>query len=193
MEVRSLELSAGIRTAVPSPGRFFMLIETSAPLDVEFTKERSPIREKGRDVEAGYKSRPDPSQPPDGLTQSFDGLVFTSATAQTIRYAISDRDGDYARIATDVNIEPAGALSSIADVATSSAAATLVAAASAARLRLSLRNISAVNCRVGDSAITTSRGMQLRPGETITLETSAAVYIIRETTDVTVSVLSEDA
>lgn len=193
MEVRSLTLQAGVRTAVPSPGRFFMLIETSSPIDVEFQKNRSTNREKGRDVEAGYKSFPDPTQPGDALIQSFDGVVFTSAAAQTIRYAISDRQGDYARVAQTVFVTNPTGLLSTADVVVGAAAAVIIAA-NASRRSLLLVNNGGQPIRVGDSSITAARGILLVAGASLTLNTTGAVYGIREgASNSSVTVLEEVA
>jgi hypothetical protein len=74
-----------------------------------------------------------------------------------------------------------------ADV-TVTGSATLVRAANANRTALACTNTSAtVNIRIGDSNITSSRGMQVRAGDSVAVETTAAVYAISEGANVTLS------
>ena len=188
MDVRSIVLTANKRTEIPTSGRFFMLVETAAPLDVEFLKARSAWRETGRNVEAGYKSFPDPSRPAED--QGFDGLVFTSSVNQTVRYATSVRAGDYSRIGIDVTITQPDTTSTVADITVSSTALEVLAA-NANRKHSTVRNIGDNNIRIGDEDnVAAARGYQLRPGEYYTHDGTDALFAIREgASDSTVCVI----
>lgn len=70
--------------------------------------------------------------------------------------------------------------------------ADLLAAADSSRFSVILRNIGAVDCYLGPSGVTTSTGMLLAAGETITLDKStAAVYGITAAGTATLRKLTE--
>lgn len=85
----------------------------------------------------------------------------------------------------------ASSVASKADVTVTSSA-TVVAAANYSRAALSCTNTHAtVNVRWGDSAVTASRGQQIKAGRGIEIRNSAPVYMISEGADVTVSCTEE--
>lgn len=179
MEVRRITLSAGVPIRIDTPGRFFMLTQTGGPLDVELVKAGSIFREKATDVEAGYKTFPDPSVGA-GVDQSFDGVRLTSATGQVVQYAITDRAGDYGKIDTSVQIQPSNTVTTVADIAVAAAAVTVLAA-NANRKHSTIRNVGAATIRIGDAAnIAAARGYQLRSGEFYTHDGTEALSAIRE-------------
>lgn len=82
-------------------------------------------------------------------------------------------------------------VTSIADVTVTSAA-TLVKAANGERTALSCTNNDAsVHVRWGDSAITTTRGEQIKAGASIEIQNRGPIYMISESTDVQVSCTEE--
>lgn len=179
MEVRKVALAAGVPVRIDTPGRFFMLTDTSAPLDVEFIKSQSLTREKASEVEEGYQSKPDPTLGPE-VDQSFDGIRLTSPTAQTVQYAISARSGDYTKIGINVEIEQPNTIRTVADI-TVSTTAVVVLAADSNRKHGTIRNTSANNIRLGDQAnVAAGRGYQLRGGEFYTHDGTDALYAVRE-------------
>lgn len=178
MDVRQITVQGGVRTRIDTSGRFFMLIETAAPVDVEFIRSRSTFREVGRGVEAGYKSFPDPTRP--GEDQGYDGLVFVSGVTQTLTYATSDRAGDYSQIGIRVQ-QPGPNSTTTEDDVTVSSVAVVVLAADANRKHATVRNIGANNVRLGDAAnIGPTRGYQLRAGEYYTHNGEDELAAIRE-------------
>ena len=191
MDVRTIELTANDRIPVKTPGRFFMLITADSPVTVRFKRAFSTFREVARDVEAGYQSFPGDWRDED---DRFDGVEITSAVAQTVTIGISDRAADYRRVVGVFQIQQPNTITTTADVTVTGAATGVqVVAANANRRKLIIQNVHASeNVRVGDSNITSTRGIRLVPGASITLDTTAEVRAIREGgVDSTVSVLEE--
>lgn len=87
--------------------------------------------------------------------------------------------------------EPARAVPPYADV-TVTGSATPVCPLDLIRKKCTCRNMSDTDSvRIGDSSVTTSRGVQLRAGEPVQIESSAAVYMIAEANTVIVSCTAE--
>ena len=78
--------------------------------------------------------------------------------------------------AVTVNV-PVG-LSSTADVALAAAAKTLILAADIGRVEALITNLAGnvATLRIGDVNAAAARGVELAPGQTITLETEGAIY-----------------
>lgn len=108
MKVFSETLQAGVPVPFRLTGRMFMLISTSAPLDISFTRGGVSLDEEADDVEAGYKASP---------LDGFDGFTLTSAIGQTVKLGISRGQGDYNRSvgAVDATIVRATALTNVAE------------------------------------------------------------------------------
>lgn len=77
------------------PGRYFRVLTSTGPVDVEFFNGGKPNGEKALAVEAGFYA-----MPPDGFVE----IAITSPTAQTVKFAISLGFGGYDRSAGDVNV-----------------------------------------------------------------------------------------
>lgn len=189
MEVRSYDLSAGVNHRFDRAAKFFMLIETGGPVTVRFLKNRSRTREVATAVEAGYISKPGDWRDPE---DRFDGFELQSTSSQTVRVGISDREGDYRRALSLVQVDQPNTLTTTAD-ATAGAAAAEIVAANSNRRKLILQNVSVNDARVGDSNVAAARGILLAAGASITLDTTAAVYAIRTGgTDATIAILEEE-
>lgn len=88
-------------------------------------------------------------------------------------------------------VADAGIVTAITDV-TVTGTATLVKAANMNRVALSCTNThGSVNVRWGDSAITTTKGQQIKAGASVAIENRGAVYMISEGADVSVSCTEE--
>ncbi len=127
------------------------------------------------DFEAGLKVKL-----PEG--QQFDNLriIDTSGAPNTVRLAVGFGDFDDNRLTVSgaINLSKSGNLSSTADVVCNNAAATVVKALTATRRSIEVQNLDAVaSLRVGDAAVTATRGLRLGPGESVTLATTAAVSV----------------
>lgn len=79
---------------------------------------------------------------------------------------------------TNINITKATVLETIADVAMIGVATTQILAANAARRVAYITNLlgNAQTLRVGDAAAAAARGTPLAPGDTITIETTEAIF-----------------
>jgi hypothetical protein len=83
-------------------------------------------------------------------------------------------------------------ITTVADATGVGTSATSLAAANTSRTSVIVQNIGATNtARVGDTNITTSRGIRLAPGESVTLETTAQIFGLSEasTTDFAITEL----
>jgi len=78
----------------------------------------------------------------------------------------------------NINVTKATVLETVADVAMVGLATTQILAANAARRVAFITNLlgNAQTLRVGDAAAAAARGTPLAPGDTITIETSEAIY-----------------
>lgn len=178
MDVKSHVLVANARTRIHHPGRFFMLIETGAELDVTFEFRGSPIGEIGVDVQAGYKRFP--GNWADLKDGRFDTVVLTSAINQTVVIGISQSAADYTRTLSVVEVEQPNAGSTAGDQ-TAGVGSSEIAASNADRRLIHIQNTGTTNnARVGPGVVTATRGVQLQPGQSVTLRTSAAINAIRE-------------
>ena len=78
----------------------------------------------------------------------------------------------------DVDVSVGGTVTTTVDNAVADAAVTQVAASAATRREIIIQNKDgAATVQVGDSAVTATRGINLGPGETIILNTTAAISV----------------
>lgn len=121
-------------------------------------------------------------------------LVNTGVASITVRVALAlgqvsdDRLNVSGTITTQQNSP--GTLTTIADVALNNASATLILAAASTTREVIISNplANAVDLRVGDSAITATRGAILAAGQTMALTTAAAVYVFANAAGKTLAV-----
>jgi len=190
VEVREIALSAGVPQTVNMPGRLFILIATSAAVDITFRGEGGQtLREKGRSVQAGYKSFPADWN---DVQDRFTGVRLESVTGQTIQIGVSERAADY-EPRTTVTVEKPDSIATIADVTVSTVVVQL-APSNSDRKTIVIQNVHATGImRVGDSAnVGTSRGIRLQAGQSIVFESTSAIHAIREgATDATAAILEE--
>lgn len=178
MRVESQTLVANQRTPFRIPGRFFLLIAAGSAIDIEFRRNKSLLREKATNVEAGYKSFPGDWSDPDD--NRFDEFVLTSASAQSITFGVSESAGDYARVISVVDIVQPSTLTDTADIAVGTGAATLVRAADATHRSVIFKNIGAGAVRIGSASVTATRGHQLGIGESIVFTATGNIRAVAE-------------
>lgn len=121
-------------------------------------------------------------------TIAADGIATTNVTLQvaSFLYAFNGTTWDRLRIdgadALSTRERTPNTLTTAADEALSTASEQIFAA-NTARKHAIIQNLEAAggnNVRVGDSNVTTTRGIRLAPGESVTLETTAAIHAIAE-------------
>jgi acetyltransferase-like isoleucine patch superfamily enzyme len=118
----------------------------------------------------------------------LDNLEGAGAVAVTLGLGIGDVDDS--RISGTVSVVVGSGIQSGDDVAVG-AGVTLLCAANTSRLELILCALTANTAviRIGDPLITMTRGHPLEPGQSVVLNTTAAVYGIRLGAGQTVSVV----
>ena len=176
MQVDSIALVANQAQTFMSPYKFFMLIETGGPLRVKFFKNQSPTREIANDVEVGYISKPGDWR---DAEDRFDGFQLLSTSNQTVRVGLSDREGDYRFALSFVRFEQPNSIDTVDDVTVDNTATVLVPADTSRRKAI-ITNISANAMRLGDANVGATSGARIGAGQSVTLDTTAAVYGIRE-------------
>lgn len=85
-------------------GNFFMLLDTTSPVDILFSHSNRPLsNESAEGVEAGFRTSPLIVE-----GRAFDSAKVTSALAQTVKVAISAGYGGYDRVfgSVDINNSP---------------------------------------------------------------------------------------
>jgi len=133
------------------------------------------------------------------LPFAYDRIEINNENAIAISIDVIFGDGDYVRPLPDlvnVAIALAGSnnLDTIADVAMTAANETEILPINLNRVRavITAPEANDVNLRIGDIDITATRGVQLKPGETIAIDSTAAIYGIEESAGTTtVAVLEE--
>jgi hypothetical protein len=161
---------AGQRT-VQLPGRFIRVLAADASGVTITTRPGSPLlRYAGQDIDAGA-----------GGFTSFDIAV---TVASTVKLCVSDdRQADTnTNVTATVNatVAPAGTVTQPGDVACANAAATQLVAGNANGLSVAIRS-SAANTyaigtvRIGTTGVTAASGLELNPGETMTIDATAPV------------------
>jgi len=189
VRVEQHTLAANQRTEFRIPGRFFLLIEADAPIDVELRRNKSQLRDKAENVVAGYKAFPGDWADPDDNT--FDEFVLTSATAQTVTVGVSESAGDYSFLLALVKIQQPTTQDNI--VQKSVTTIQTVVAQNLARKRVHLQNTHAtLNARIGGIGLTATSGLQLRPGVPFVTDNTGGWNAISESgAAVTIAVLEE--
>lgn len=143
-------------------GNLFHLLETGGPVDIRFFKNGA-IFAEASSMEGGFYSQP---------VNGFDAIEIASATAQAIKFAISDGTGGYNRTAGSVRVlGQQGAFSQAAATVTNVSGQLL--AANASRRLLVVQNNHAtgiVYISLDGSAATVAAGVRLGPGGFILLD-----------------------
>jgi hypothetical protein len=156
--MRTLEIAieAGGRVPFQVNGDFFYLKETTSAVDIEF-QQLGATKYEARGVEFGYHTRPD---------GGFDGLVFTSALAQTITVFYGSGDGGYDRITGSVQIIGQQGAITQESFSLTNAVQTLVAARATGKYTLIQNNDAAQSMRVtiDGSDPTAIKGFRIQPG-----------------------------
>ena len=189
MDVKSYALTAGTKHVFGIPHRFFMLIETGAPVTVRFRRGSHRSWEVAENVERGYLTEPGNWDDP---TDRFDGFEILSAVNQTVRIGLSERRGDYRQILPEVALEQPDDVESTADVTVTSLAEVEVVASNANRFTVDLYNLGAAQIRVRESlGAATVRGAPIPAGMSRQFRTTGALYAVSEGADCDVAILEE--
>jgi hypothetical protein len=190
VDVRSITLAPNEPVRQQIPFRFFMLLETGAPLEVRFLAAASLSKtgEVGRAVEAGYKKWP---LNPADERERWGGYELVSTVLQTVRVGVSESQADYARLVQVFELELAADFATQDDEAVTTTAAEVIAA-NADRTKLIVQHVGGAGVvRLGDDQITDTRGGQLRPNGAYTVHAKGALYARTESGTATLAFLEE--
>lgn len=177
-------LAAGVPQYIKAAGDFFAIIEATDDVYLRV--------DGGQQIERGA-----------GMAQTgeYSSLEITSLVVQTVRIVagygfVYDNRVQHV-INVTANVTPSTQVVALADVAVPAAAAVLIAAANANRNRLHIKHNSGngVNdlARIGHNLVGAAIGVELVPGEGLTLDTQAAVYAYNTgAAAITISLLEEN-
>jgi len=170
-------IAAGLQADIPVKGNFVFIQSSNLPVNVRAERREVGLKEGGgADIEVSMGNRQ-----AQGYHRDFDHLLLTNRNASSITVTILAGYGSYQAPLTTISTGGNNTLGDAADV-TAGAAATSLSAADGDRTKIHIKALATntVNFRVGSATITATRGAQLQPGEGLTLETAAEVFIIRE-------------
>lgn len=173
MQVKSQAVAAG-GTIVLGQGHYIRLLTCPSPVTIEVRIDGTTIA-KFDNVSTGLAWE---SLDEAGRLRVFTSVLITSQTAQNITFAVGLGRLLYDVATGTVSTTKASGLTTTADVVMAAGALTAILAANAGRRRAFITNLAAgaATLRIGDSVTTNAGGgIPVAPGETITLETTAAI------------------
>ena len=169
METTTVVLPEDEWVLIPGHGDKVFILDANAPLSFEFFRPDGTKLGYANGIEVGDGGGPGPL---------FRSLRVKSATAQTVKLAITGGSFTVSRVAGSVSVLSPSSLVDAEDnalvadtneqifAATTTAAERLVKVAAA----------SAASVRVGSTNISATRGILLEAGQTLVLTTAAAVF-----------------
>lgn len=159
-------LAAGETITTP-PGKFFRLVESLSPVDMEFDRDGG-APHRVTQLRAGYELR---------SADGFRRARITSAVAQTVAVFVGNDDEDYDATVAVTQIQLANTLSG--GSATVANTGQNILSTRSGRKRVTVQNTDPTAGRllaVGDT--TGSTGIILAYGQTVAIESTAPVYAI---------------
>ena len=160
-----VNLSAGTQTEIGAVGNYYRILEASG--DVWIGIDGGPLQKRaagiGEEVLEGFSRLT--------LYSDIDQAVLLSVTRGRI-------DDGRLSVTAPVKQDVGDSLASFPDVSLNPVSATLIVAANPARREVLISNLelNAETIRIGDANAAASRGIELSPGSTIVLTTTAAIY-----------------
>jgi len=148
----------------PVSGKFFRLLSTVNPVDLDFLAEGGGISDYAKQVSTGYYGH-----------LRFDRVRITTGANEQVKFVVSD---DRAGIdAISVGLTKPSTINTVPDVALGAGVATPVLGIDASRQQALITNLAgnANAIRVGDANVGAARGVQVGVGQTITIAGSAAI------------------
>lgn len=177
MRTISYTFAAGEIKFIDIFGSYFRLL-AGLGLRVDYVRNNYNVGESAYSVDAGYYAK---------VKDGFDRIVITSASAQTVKIAVSSGEGGYDLPPTgNVTVINKDALNGVFanSQKTVTSASGLLVAANASRRYLEIQNNDAtgsIYVRVDGNAATVSTGRLVKPGESWVIsgyQPSGAVYAI---------------
>lgn len=157
-------------------GNFFILLDCSSTVDVEFYGDNNQPLEKAEDMLSGFN---------EFFDDSFMKVVVTSTISQTVKVGVGSNKAEYNRLSGSVNatISKPATLVDSADVSIPTATSTLIVAANSDRVNVTIQadpsNTGEIRIKASDDAVLKSTG--LTAGQSMTIPVTDAVYCYHET------------
>jgi hypothetical protein len=178
MKTYTLSLAAGSASEIGVIGHAFLVLDASGSLEVETDNNMVSSLEAGQ----GWKS-----------TEEFKSIFITSPTTQVIKVAAGF--GEF----VDNRLVVSGGLNAklkSSDTATFGSAtvgvtAAVLRASNSNRKSCLVQNLGASAIYIGASSVTTANGIEIKPGQSATFYTGAALYAIGATAGLDVRYLDE--
>lgn len=175
MKTVSIVFAAGQQITFEGGGNYFHLLETTGNVDVELRRDGATVASANA-VGYGFKVKP---------RDGFNGLSISSASAQTIKIAVGDGDGEFNQITGTVAISGnTGAHAS--SQASVTVADSVIVAANPARKYLFVQNNDAaavLRLMTDGTPSTAAKGIRILPGgwyEPINYIPTGAIHAILE-------------
>jgi len=142
-------------------GNLFYLLDTAAPVSIDFTQNQS-IQATAQGVEQGFWDSP---------AGGFQGLILSSATAQTIKVGIGSGTGGYQRISGAVSLTGQQGVFTQTQATVTNANLQILAANAARKSLLIQNNDAAATMRVtvDGTAATATKGFRVVAGAMLDL------------------------
>ncbi|SRR5258706_4041324 len=174
MQIKTQTVAAAPNnTIIFGAGTYFRLLSCPNPVDIEFNKDTTPIATMSQ-VGTGLAWN---SRDEDGKLKPYTKGTITSAVAQTIQYAYG-----YGELLLDlatgtVGLTKSQNLSDTADTSVAASGSGTINANTARRVAIIGNPIANAGIfRVG-SAPTATRGQEVKPGESISIESAAQIKV----------------
>lgn len=178
----TLSLNAGQELPVYESGSFFRFLAGDHPITARFEGgAEGQTREIELDPGIGVR-----------VPSGWESLLIKSEQAQTITYLVWEAEVfDNRRTGQVVTLTKAGALNTPADQTVTGGNSAEVLAANPERREAVLISdpTNTDPIRVGGSGVGLAAGLRLDPGQSVTLETAAAVHVYAVTNSATVQAL----
>jgi len=150
----------------PLSGKYFKLLSTVNPVDLFFFGEGGQsVSDQATAVTRGFFCR-----------LGFERIRIVTGGNETVKFVVSSADAGIETV--EAIVSKASVIDTVADVALAAGVATQILPAQAARRRAHISNLSAnVDLiRLGDASVAAARGVEIAPGQTLTVEGTEAVF-----------------
>ena len=176
MKTVYIVFTAGQRIGFEGGGNYFHLLETTGNVDVELTRDGGVVA-SANSVGYGFKVKP---------RDGFNGLSILSASAQTIKIAVGDGDGEFNQVTGTVSISGNTGAHTGSQATVTNVDNTVVAANAARKYLFVQNNDTAAVMRImtDGTAATATKGIRVQPGgwyEPLTYVPTGAIHCFMET------------
>lgn len=162
--------SAGETKRFYMPFSFLQVVSANSDITVRIVKHNGQA-ESAADVPQSFKWK-------SKAGEQAQGVEIYSAGAQTVHIILTDGEAETMTLGGSIMAESVASdtMTTPADVTTGAAAEIVAANASRKAVTIQALSTNTAVVRVGDSNVGASRGLELQAGQSVTIETTAAIY-----------------